>query len=92
MRWAISPRKGRWSATAVYYTSTEPLHSTFVNDGVTVLEVAQGKTDGYIRRFARDVRNYGRPVLSGFTPQQQAPARHMCPGIRPGRSTSTAGA
>jgi glycosyl hydrolase family 26 len=39
------------------------LNSTFENGGVTALDVARGKTDGYIRRFARDLRNYGRPVL-----------------------------
>jgi Glycosyl hydrolase family 26 len=33
------------------------------NGGLTVRDVRDGVTDAYIRAFARDVRNYGKPVL-----------------------------
>ena len=33
------------------------------NGGLTVLDVAQGRADAYIRSYARDVREYGQPIL-----------------------------
>lgn len=37
--------------------------STLVNEGLTVRDVRRGVADSYIRSFARDVRDYGKPVL-----------------------------
>jgi len=37
--------------------------STAVNDGLTVREIRRGAADRYIRSYARDVREYGKPVL-----------------------------
>jgi hypothetical protein len=39
------------------------LNSSAANQGITTRDVAAGQTDRYIRHFARDVREYGRPVL-----------------------------
>ena len=37
--------------------------TTPANGGITTRDVAAGKLDGYIRRYARAVREYGRPLL-----------------------------
>jgi hypothetical protein len=37
--------------------------TTPVNDGITTRDVAAGKLDAYIRRYARAVREYGQPLL-----------------------------
>jgi hypothetical protein len=37
--------------------------SNGVNEGLTVRDIRMGKADAYIRSFARDVRNYAKPVL-----------------------------
>jgi hypothetical protein len=34
-----------------------------VNGGLTVRDIRQGRADAYIRSFARDVRDYGKPIL-----------------------------
>jgi hypothetical protein len=33
------------------------------NGGITTRDIAAGKVDAYLRRYARDVRAYGRPLL-----------------------------
>ena len=37
--------------------------STATLAGITTHDIATGKLDGYIRRYARDVRAYGKPLL-----------------------------
>ena len=37
--------------------------SNGANEGISVREIRQGRTDAYIRAYARDVREYGKPVL-----------------------------
>lgn len=37
--------------------------SNGANEGLSVREIRQGRADSYIRMFARDVRDYGKPVL-----------------------------
>lgn len=37
--------------------------TTQTNGGITTREIASGALDGYIRRYARDVKLYGRPLL-----------------------------
>jgi len=37
--------------------------SSAVNDGLTVHDIRRGAADAYIRSYARDVRDYGKPIL-----------------------------
>lgn len=37
--------------------------TTLANGGITTHDIAAGALDGYIRRYARDVKEYGRPLL-----------------------------
>lgn len=37
--------------------------STSSNFGLSVSEIREGRADAYIRSYARDVRNYGKPIL-----------------------------
>jgi len=47
----------------VIYLDWNITQTTFTNGGITTPEVAAGKYDGYIRRYAREARDYGRPLL-----------------------------
>lgn len=49
--------------SGIVYLDWNIASTTVTNDGITTRDVAAGKLDGYIRRYARAIREYGRPLL-----------------------------
>jgi hypothetical protein len=47
----------KWNAQSGWQNATSAYK------GITTKDIAQGKLDNYIRQYARDVRDYGRPLF-----------------------------
>jgi mannan endo-1,4-beta-mannosidase len=56
-------------ARTAYVHGAEPLVQIYPGHHLTLAQIARGRGDGYLRRYAAQVRSFGHPVILSFAPE-----------------------